>query len=277
LLIQHQEDDFGFSPEAYEIIDPLLKEICREALKIYYPTNNPNSLDADILSFFGGDGDSVGINSTTSQHLRTRPAINVDYFEGKGKKKSPITVNEKQVNLIEITGKKANTAYQNGDLRTGNTITITNVKLSPFQAEINNYKELSIGKHYEEIQVVSSTSPSPDSPPPPAFFPEEVCQEIRKFGLRPLEISNDALSYFQEEFFTKLNEELALESPINREISDYNERIRQRKLSIKKVLKRVGVGENKNNISNASTLKAARNIAEERIREALKKKNVKPE
>jgi len=313
---------------------------------------------------------------------------------------SPITVNEKQINLIEITGKKANTAYQNGDLQTGNTIVITNVIFSPFTATINGYKELSISKHYEEIQVVSSAPPSPDSPPPPEFFPEvrqknqelpdqeremvalaeellkiveknqEFCQEIKKFGLRPLEISNDALLYFQEEFFTELNEQLALDSSINREISNYNETVKQKKLSIKKgiyrilnnnkqtlleeenkehnpkpdeipdkelketrqqvreeinkllnrnsslqnielnmlltngkyqkweeeieqlstkeeiltyrntflkTLKKVGIGEKKNNISNASTLKAAQNIAEERIREALKKNNVKPE
>ncbi|CAG8528411.1 2410_t:CDS:2 [Ambispora gerdemannii] len=54
------------SPEAYDITDPLLKEIGKEALKIYYPSFaalqhrplpvNLAELDCDSFNFIGGDG-----------------------------------------------------------------------------------------------------------------------------------------------------------------------------------------------------------------------------
>src|SRR4051812_21262051 len=50
---------------------------------------------------------------------------------------SPITINGQRINSIEIMGRKANTAYQNGVLQTGNTVTITNIRFSPFRATTN--------------------------------------------------------------------------------------------------------------------------------------------
>ncbi|CAG8634998.1 724_t:CDS:1, partial [Paraglomus occultum] len=169
---------------------------------------------------------------------------------------------------MDILGRKVRTAFQNGDLQPGNTIAITNIRFARNRAEITSNNELWIGKSYDEIQVISSTNPpsnssSPDSPPPPTFFPEvgqenqelnqeenkmallaeellrviednnQICQEAQNFGVKLPEIPSDALNYFQEEFFTLLDENQPLNSSHNSQINTENENIRKKKLNIK--------------------------------------------
>ena len=180
---------------------------------------------------------------------------------------SPITVNGHQVNFIDITGEKPNTAYQNGDLRVGKTVIITNLRFSRGGTEIINGNQLSVAKRsFGNINAVSSstTPPSPDSPPIPPSFPEvmqknqalnqeetkmfllveellkiieysnKIYQEAQQLGLNLPEISTDALNYFQEEFFEQLDESQALNSSQNSQIDACNEIVRKKKLNIKK-------------------------------------------
>ena len=70
-----RESEGKFSTEAYKITNHLLKEIGKEVLKIYYPTNDPNSLDCDFFNFVGGEGGSGRFK---------RAAIPIEYYSNSG-------------------------------------------------------------------------------------------------------------------------------------------------------------------------------------------------
>ncbi|CAJ0837630.1 2876_t:CDS:10, partial [Entrophospora sp. SA101] len=178
----------------------------------------------------------------------------------------PITVNGNQITSVIIKGDQVNTCLENGDLAAGNTLTITNIQFGPSLATIDNHNTLAIFEHFGNIQAVNvNNNPVPNNPPPipRPTFPEvqqknqelaseennllilaaellktieenrKVVHEAQSLGLNLAEISDDALDYFQEEFFTELDESLAVDNPTNRQILATNEQIRHRKLNIK--------------------------------------------
>jgi len=213
-------------------------------------------------------------------------------------------------------GRKARIAFQNGDLHPGNTIAITNIRFAPNRAKIISSDELWIGKSYDEIQVISSTNPpsissSPDSPPPPTFFSEigqenqklnqeenkmvllaeellkviednnQICQEAQNFGIKLPEIPTDALNYFQEEFFEKLDESQPLNSSQNSQINVRNENVRNKKLNIKKNIygiydnnkKKLAEGKSGQKLPPANALEKLKQEVKERINKLLTDKD----
>jgi len=205
-------------------------------------------------------------------------------------------------------------AYQNGDLQSGNTIAITNVRFDPDHANINYSSELWIGKSYDEIQVISSANPSStssDSPPPPTFFPEveqenqklnqeenkmvllaeellkviednnQICQEAQSLKLNLPEIPTDALNYFQEEFFEKLDESQPLNSSHNSQINAENENVRNKKLNTKKNIygiyesnkKKLAEGKSGQKLPPANALEKLKQETKERISNILTDKD----
>nr|CAG8502159.1 3129_t:CDS:2 [Entrophospora candida] len=89
-----------FNHEAFSVESPLLQEICKEALKIYYPiylatdfsSDYPGekvpvpdlgAIDAETFNFIGGESNNY--NSTSdSEHSHIEPAVPFNYLSGIG-------------------------------------------------------------------------------------------------------------------------------------------------------------------------------------------------
>jgi len=186
---------------------------------------------------------------------------------------SHFTVNGIQITLISLRkGETLNKHFQNGDLAVGNTIIISGIEFGPTKASIDNWGGLLIDENFSNLRVVSQQTEE-EIPHPPHETPiftevrernqelsnqenemnslceellikirenQEICQEAKEIGLELQEIlANDVLYYFQEDFFTKLDERFSLDSPINKEINYNNEKIMEKKFLIKENVYRI--------------------------------------
>ncbi|CAJ0926629.1 21602_t:CDS:10 [Entrophospora sp. SA101] len=154
----------------------------------------------------------------------------------------PITVNGNQITSVIIKGDQVNTCLENGDLAAGNTLTITNIQFGPSLATIDNHNTLAIFEHFGNIQAVNvNNNPVPNNPPPipRPTFPEvqqknqELASEENNLLILAAELLKTIEENRKEEFFTELDESLAVDNPTNRQILATNEQIRHRKLNIK--------------------------------------------
>ncbi|CAH1755729.1 4981_t:CDS:2 [Entrophospora sp. SA101] len=202
------------------------------------------------------DNSSTG----TSQPRPTPQSVDVSFTIGKATRQwedmgyfileptSAISLRGKKIIRVHVSG-------NSNDLREGNTISITNIKLEDGRASIDN---------------VIARSNGPTSPSNPQSFPEvsqknqelaaeennlallaaelleiidtknkEVCREAQTIGLNLPAIPDSVLNYFQEEFFQQLDENQPLNSSHNSQINTDNDKIKQKKLNIKNNVYRV--------------------------------------
>ncbi|CAG8807198.1 29664_t:CDS:2, partial [Racocetra persica] len=155
-------------------------------------------------------------------------------------------------------------------LQGGNQVIIRDVELGSGRAEVDAHiEEISIKNYFRTIELVSTTPPpgggsrTPNNPPPLPSFPDvvkknqdlideensffklrdelkdiinknkSVVQEAQTLGLTLPSFSDNALDFFQTAPFVLFDAGQPLNSPFNQQISDKNDKIRQKALNLK--------------------------------------------